>query len=87
MNKFDKELNQTHVNAILRRLNEDEDFKISFREFAENISPTLQGFTPEGCLTRPTDPNIPKEENCDDILPKSKFLNLLEHDGMAFNLE
>jgi hypothetical protein len=42
MSKFNKEfVNTCTVNAVLRRLNKDEDFKINFREFAEAITPTL----------------------------------------------
>lgn len=41
MIKFNREINTCTINAILRRLNEDEDFKINFREFSSNINPTL----------------------------------------------
>ena len=45
MYKFNKDINQCDVNAVLRRLNLDEDFKINFREFAAAINPVQQGFT------------------------------------------
>lgn len=42
MSKFNKEfVNTCTVNAVLRRLNNDEDFKINFREFAMAITPIL----------------------------------------------
>jgi len=47
MSKYDKERTLTNtgsINAILRRLNDNEDFKIDFQEFAKNITPTLPGF-------------------------------------------
>ena len=46
MVKYDREnINTCTINSILRRLNNDEDFKINFDEFGKNITPTLQGFT------------------------------------------
>ena len=45
--RYDKEAllaNQGSIAAILRRLNDNEDFRIDFREFARNISPMLPGF-------------------------------------------
>lgn len=44
MVKYNRDINTCTINAILRRLNNDEDFKINFREFSQNITPTLQGF-------------------------------------------
>ena len=87
MSRYDKDVNQCDVNAVLRRLNKDEDFKIDFREFASSINPTQQGFTQQGCVTRKTPLNIPTDPESDDPLKQSKFLSLLEHDGIAFNLE
>ena len=46
MKKFNLDMDKSHINAILRRLNDDEDFKIGFQEFALNITPVIQGFTP-----------------------------------------
>ena len=68
-------------------MNSDEDFKIDFIEFTQNITPVLQGFTQDGCATRPTILNIPTDPLSDDCLKESNFLELLEHDGIAFNLE
>lgn len=87
MIKYNPDINSSDVNAILRRLNKDEDFKINFREFAAAINPTQQGFTQQGCVTRKTPLNIPSDPETDDPLKLSKFLSLLEHDGIAFNLE
>ena len=87
MKKYDPNVNNTHVNSILRRLNEDEDFKISYVEFSKNISPTLQGFEEKGCTTTKTKIEIPKVSETDDCLAQSKFIPLLEHEGVAFNLE
>jgi len=41
MTKYDPDCNTTAINSILRRLNNDEDFKINFAEFGVNITPTL----------------------------------------------
>ena len=68
-------------------MNSDEDFKIDFSEFSQNITPVLQGFNQDGCTTRPTILNIPTDPLSDDVLKQSKFLELLQHDGIAFNLE
>ena len=68
-------------------MNSDEDFKIDVEEFAQNITPVLQGFNQDGCTTRPTILNLPTDPLSDDVLKQSKFLHLLEHDGVAFNLE
>jgi hypothetical protein len=87
MIKYDKGTDQKTVNSILRRLNSDEDFKIDFNEFSMNISPVLQGFTPDGCTTPATDLKLPTDPETDDVLMDSKFLKLLEHDGIAFNLD
>ena len=87
MIRFNRDINTCTINAILRRLNEDEDFKINFREFAKNITPVLQGFNQDGCLSRKTPLNIPTDPLSDDIIINSKFLQLLEHDGLAFNLD
>lgn len=87
MIKYDKGTDQKTVNSVLRRLNSDEDFKIDFNEFSMNISPVLQGFTPDGCTTPATDLKLPTDPETDDVLIDSKFLKLLEHDGIAFNLE
>jgi hypothetical protein len=88
MSKFNKEfVNTCTVNAVLRRLNKDEDFKINFREFAEAITPTLQGFNQQGCVSKKTPLNIPTDPLSDDIIINSKFLKLLEHDGLAFNID
>lgn len=87
LTKFDKTCDQKTVNAILRRMNSDEDFKIDFTEFSLNITPVLQGYTPDGCITPETDLKLPTDPESDDVLIDSKFLALLKHDGIAFNLE
>ena len=87
MQKFDPDVNTSAVNAILRRLNNDEDFKINFTEFGQNITPTLQGFTEAGCITHKPPLEIPDKETSDDVLPQSKFLDMLEHDGLGFNID
>ena len=90
MSKYDKERTLTNtgsINAILRRLNDNEDFKIDFQEFAKNITPTLPGFVQHACISRKTELNIPTDPESDDVIVKSKFLHLLEHDGIAFNID
>ena len=44
MKKFNQNLQTSDVNAILRRLNDNEDFKIDFREFVKNLSPQIAGY-------------------------------------------
>ena len=51
MKKYDPKVNNSHINSVLRRLNEDEDFKISYVEFADNIAPKMQGFEQKGCTS------------------------------------
>ena len=68
MKKYDPNVNNATVNSILRRLNEDEDFKISFIESSKNICPTLQGFEEKGCTTIKTKIEIPKVSETDDCL-------------------
>jgi hypothetical protein len=85
--KFDSSCDQAKINAILRRINSDEDFKVDYNEFSLNITPVLQGFNQDGCTTRQTILNLPTDPLSDDILKQSKFLELLKHDGIAFNLE
>jgi Ca2+-binding EF-hand superfamily protein len=87
MYKFSRDINTCTINAILRRLNNDEDFKINFEEFALNITPILQGFTEEGCISKKTPLNLPEDPQSDDVIINSKFLELLEHDGLAFNID
>ena len=41
MKKYDKLIDTKKVNAVLRRLNSDEDFKIDFNEFTLNITPVI----------------------------------------------
>lgn len=86
MKKYNSETCPEEVNSILRRLNSDEDFKISFREFSHNISPMMPGFTPEGCISKPVDLDLPGATS-DDPLKLSKFKSLLEHEGVPFRLE
>ena len=57
------------VNAILRRINQDEDAKIEFPEFGEYITPVMQGFNKLGCKDPPVDLKIPKQDETDDVLP------------------
>lgn len=45
MKKFNGEINQNEINALLRRLNADENFKIDFREFCHNLAPIAPGYT------------------------------------------
>ena len=71
----------------MRWLNTDEDFKINFKEFGKRISPTLPGFISKGCISKEMDLDIPTDPFSDDILVKSKFLHLLKHDGLGFNIE
>lgn len=88
MSRYDKEVNATAINAILRRMNDNEDFKIDFREFAANITPLQKGFVQDGCITPETDLALPKGKmSSDDPLAQSKFLHMLKHDGPAFNLD
>lgn len=87
MVKFDKSITNPLVNAILRRMNSDTDFKINFKEFALNISPNLPEFIPKACLTDPTDIDLPKDPETNDIIMLSKFHHLLDHKGIAFNIE
>jgi len=51
MKKYNHTINTSEVNAVLRRLNNDENFKIDFREFCQNMSPLMPGYTPEACIT------------------------------------
>jgi len=46
MRRYDADANTATINAVLRRMNSNEDFKISFREFSSNITPMLPGFRP-----------------------------------------
>ena len=88
MHKFNKEfVNTCTVNAVLRRLNKDEDFKINFKEFTYAITPTLQGFSQQGCISKKAPLNIPTDPESDDVIIHSKFLALLEHEGLAFNID
>ena len=48
------DVNTSTINAILRRLNDNEDFKISFREFSQNITPMMPGFKDGGCISKKT---------------------------------
>ena len=41
MYKYDRDITKCHVNAILRRLNNDEDFKVNFKEFKHHITPSF----------------------------------------------
>ena len=41
MRKFDSSIDTKKINSILRRMNSDEDFKIDFFEFTENLTPVL----------------------------------------------
>jgi Ca2+-binding EF-hand superfamily protein len=41
MRKFDSSIDTKKINSILRRMNRDEDFKIDFTEFTENLTPVL----------------------------------------------
>ena len=43
LNKFKKEIKKPDINAIVRRLDLDGDGKISFREFANGITPEYPG--------------------------------------------
>jgi Ca2+-binding EF-hand superfamily protein len=43
MQKFKKDLKKPDINAILRRMDQDGDQKISFREFALGITPEYPG--------------------------------------------
>jgi len=67
MKKYDKDINKCHVNAIIRRLNTDENFKIDFSEFKHHVTPTLPGFNQKGCLTPETKLMLP-EPGSDDVL-------------------
>ena len=87
MRKYDKDITKCHVNAVLRRLNDNEDFRIDFREFSQHITPKIQGFNQKGCLTPETKLMIPTDPDSDDVLIQSKHLDLLKHVGIAFNLE
>lgn len=87
MHKYDKDITKCHVNAVLRRLNNDEDFKVNFSEFKHHITPTLQGFNQKGCLTPESNLMIPTDPDSDDVLIQSKHLDLLKHVGIAFNLD
>jgi hypothetical protein len=42
--KYNQKVNGSDINAILRRMNTDEDFKIDFREFCTYICPKVPGF-------------------------------------------
>jgi hypothetical protein len=86
MKKYNDKLNTSGVNAVLRRMNFDEDFKIEFREFSIYLTPVLQGFDDRACLTRKEDLNLP-DKNSNDILRLSKYLSLLEHEGPGFRIE
>lgn len=77
MYRYDQDCNQSSINAILRRINNNEDFKISFREFSSNITPMMPGFKDGGCISRKTDLNIPNDPNDDDVIVQSKFKSLL----------
>ena len=88
MSRYDREVNQAQINAILRRLIDDEDGKITFKEFSQSITPVVAGYQPEGCLTPAPHLGLPDNRiESDDILAQSKHLGLLRHDGVAFNLE
>jgi Ca2+-binding EF-hand superfamily protein len=87
MSKFDRQTNLKTINAVMRRLNDNEDFKISFSEMARHISPLQPGFSDKGCLTSKFKFEMADKENSDDPLAKSKFLHLLDHDGVPYNLE
>lgn len=87
MAKFNKQHDAKDVNSVLRRLNSDEDFKISFREFASSICPLVPGYSPEMCATPPFKFERPDPEESEDPLARSKFLHLLDHDGIPYNLE
>lgn len=88
MSRYDKDISAQGVNAILRRLNENEDFKIEFREFSNGLTPMHKGFVQDGCLTPETDLDLPQGKlGSDDPLAQSKFLHLLKHEGPAFNLD
>ena len=87
MKKYNSNLDTTSVNAILRRLNGDDNFKIDFTEFSIQMSPVIAGYLPEACLTPEVDLNIPTDPLSDDILIQSKFKGLLKHDGIPFRLE
>ena len=87
MRKYDQDANTATVNAVLRRINTNEDFKISFREFSSNITPMMPGFKPQGCISRKTALGDINDPLNDDVLVQSKFKELLEHDGIAFNLD
>jgi len=86
MRKYNHKVNGSDINAILRRMNSDEDFKIDFREFCAYICPAIPGFENEACLSKQEDLKLP-DKSSDDVLGQSKFHSLLKHDGVAFRLE
>lgn len=86
MKKYNQKVNGSDVNAILRRMNTDEDFKIDFREFSTYICPSIQGFDNRACLTKQEDLDLP-DKTSDDVLGQSKFHKMLEHDGVGFRIE
>ena len=87
MKKYQARIESEEINSCLRRLNNDENFKIDFREFCENMSPIIPGYTRDACNMAMEDLKIPTDPFSDDILVKSKFKALLKHDGIAFRLE
>ena len=67
MRKYDQDANTATINAVLRRINANEDFKISFREFSHNITPMMPGFKPQGCITRKTNLGSINDPHNDDV--------------------
>ena len=47
MKKYNKEVNKPAINAVLRRLDSDNDGKITFKEFAQSITPEYPGLEVE----------------------------------------
>lgn len=76
MSKFNSKLNTAMVNAVLRRMNFDEDFKIEYREFTVFITPVTPSYSDHACVSRKQELNLP-DKSSDDILRLSKFLDLL----------
>lgn len=87
MKKYQTRVQAEEVNAAMRRMNNDENFKIDFREFCENLTPMIPGYRKDQCNMPPVDLKIPTDPQSDDILVKSKHLDLLKHEGIPFRLE
>lgn len=84
--KYNSRVSGSDINAILRRMNSDEDFKIDFREFCQYINPLYPGFNQKACKSKQEDLKLPNKTS-DDVLGQSKFHALLKHDGIGFRIE